>query len=64
MKIEIRSPIRIDKAPEVLSLVETVKQATANDLKPKIKLARRVKQRMAEQLRATAKALMEEEEGK
>ena len=61
MKIEIRSPIKVNRTPEVLSLVETVKQNTTTSLQPKIRLAKRVKRKMAKQLRSVARQLMEED---
>lgn len=59
LKIEIRSPITIDKTPDIAGLLETVKAATEEDLAPKIKFAERVRQRLAKKMAATAKTLME-----
>jgi hypothetical protein len=62
MKIEIRSPIKLEGHPKVMDLVTEVKEATKKDLKPKIKLANRIRLRMGAQLHKLASDLLKENE--
>jgi hypothetical protein len=62
MKIEIRSPLRIEGHPKVMDLVAEAKRATEKDLKPKIKLANRIRLRMGAQLHKLASDLLKEED--
>ena len=61
MKIEIRSPLVIEKTLRTENLIETVKRHTEKDLAPKVRFANRVRMRLAKELEKAAEALIKED---
>ena len=60
MKIEIRSPIKIEKAPPLEGLLKTVQIETAKGLKHQIPIWRRMKKKVHDGMVELAKGLEDE----